>query len=75
MNWNPKYAAGTIIRKKDINNPDHFTGELYKIAGYNIEENVYIIDSINSILRIYGPKFDMNEHEYALYSPEQNNGV
>jgi len=71
MNWNPKYGAGTMIRKRNFK-PDNIA-VLFTIVGYNTKHQVYIIDEIDSplgidaVLRIHGPTFDMNEHEYELF--------
>jgi len=71
MNWIPKYETGTIIRKRKLTN--HENPLYFKIVGYNIEHQVYIIDELesvlgsNAVLRIYGPTFDMNKHEYEVF--------
>ena len=71
MNCIPKYEVETMIIKRNYK-PDDIA-VLFKIVGYNVEHQVYIIDELesglglNSILRIHGPTFDMNEHEYELY--------
>jgi hypothetical protein len=71
MNWIPKYKAGTMIIKRNFK-PDDIA-VLFTIVGYNTKHEVYIIDEIDSllgiesVLRIHGPTFDMNEHEYELF--------